>query len=113
MNNPDWIPETWAEYQWPEWVPTQVRSQIESFWSAAAGRGPHAWLNDARIQGGPPFGATVTLGDGFTSNPTKVTGRFVHAWNNIGRLVMNDGTFRYTSFSRKWAEQQPDDKAAR
>ena len=49
-------------------------------------------------QGAPAFGSVVTLGDGFGQNPPKTTGRFVHAWNNIGRLVRDDGTFAYTSF---------------
>jgi hypothetical protein len=90
---------TWAEYVWPEWVPEEVRTQVESFWAESWGRGPRAWLRDYAEQGAPAFGSVVTLGDGFSLNAPKVTGRYVHAWNNIGRIVLDDGTFAYTSFN--------------
>jgi hypothetical protein len=97
--DPDCAPRTWAEWEWPDWVPAGVREQVESFWLEKWGRGPQAWIRNAIEQGAPDFGAVVTLGDGFGPNPPLVTGHFVHAWNNIGRLVLGDGSFRYTSFS--------------
>ncbi|MFG3585041.1 phage Gp37/Gp68 family protein [Streptomyces sp. NPDC047990] len=91
-------PLTWSEWTWPDWVPAEVRDAIEGFWGPKCGRTPRDWMRDMHQQGAPAFGAAVTLGDGFGPNPPKVTGRFVHAWNNIGRLVREDGSFAYTSF---------------
>lgn len=91
--------KTWTEYAWPDWVPEKVRAQIESFWGEKFHRGPQAWLRDTQEQGAPRFGARLTMNDGFGANPPQTTGRYVHAWNNIGRLVRDDGTFAYTSFN--------------
>jgi len=83
-------------WEWPEWVPVKVRTQIESFYVYHGGA--EGWRRRAQENGAPEFGAVVTLGDGFGTNPQPVTGRFVFAWNNIARLIMDDGTFRYTAF---------------
>ncbi|MFE4671050.1 DUF5131 family protein [Streptomyces sp. NPDC056723] len=91
-------PRTWSEWTWPDWVPAGVRTQIEGFWGADQGRTPRDWMRDMHQQGAPAFGSTVRLPDGFGPEAPKITGRFVHAWNNIGRLVREDGTFAYTSF---------------
>jgi protein gp37 len=96
---PSAAPKSWADWVWPEFVPIRVREQIQDFWSEDWGRGPRAWLANMSEQGAPPFGAVVTMGNGFGPNPEPVTGRYVHAWNNIGRLVLDDGEFAYTSFS--------------
>lgn len=98
--NPAHAPKAWQDWAWPAWVPAAVREQVEGFWSEDWGRGPRAWMRSSHEQGAPAFGATVTLGNGFGPNPPQVTGRFVHAWNNIGRLVLPDGSFAYTSFGR-------------
>ncbi|MGW4488407.1 DUF5131 family protein [Amycolatopsis sp. NPDC004368] len=96
--DPAVAPKTWAEWTWPGWVPDGIRRPVEEFWMERWGRGPHTWMRDMHEQGAPAFGATVTLDDGFGPNPSKTSGRFVHAWNNIGRIVHDDGTFSYTSF---------------
>ena len=96
----DSVPRTWAGYSWPDWVPAKVRKQVEDFWSGSWGRGPHSWARDMREQGSPALGAIVTLPNGFGEDAPDITGRYVHAWNNVGRLVLDDGTFAYTSFSR-------------
>lgn len=96
--DPARAPRTWAEWTWPEWVPAGIRGPVEEFWLERWGRGPHSWMRDMHEQDAPAFGATVTLDDGFGRNPAKTTGRFVHAWNNIGRIVHDDRTFSYTSF---------------
>ncbi len=96
--DPASAPKTWAEWTWPAWVPTGIREPVEKFWMERWGRGPHAWMRNMHEQGAPAFGATVTLDDGFGPNASKITGRYVHAWNNIGRIVHDDGTFSYTSF---------------
>lgn len=99
-------PTAWADWTWPDWVPQPVRVQVEGFWDEKWGRGPQAWIANMHEQGAPAFGATVRMDDGFGSNPQQVTGRFVHAWNNIGRLVLDDGSFLYTSFGTKTRRQQ-------
>lgn len=49
----------------------------------------------------------MTLGNGFGPNPPLVTGHYVHPWNNMGRLVLDDGTFAYTSFDKAtWMRSQ-------
>lgn len=59
------------------------------------------------MQGAPPLGTVVTLGNGFGPNPPLVTGHYVHPWNNMGRLVLDDGTFAYTSFDKAtWMRSQ-------
>ena len=99
-------PATWAEWTWPDWVPARVREEIESFWGAGQGRSPRDWIRDMHHQGAPPHGVTLRMDDGFGPNPRQVTGRYVHAWNNIGRLVLDDDPTReyaYTSFGpRDW-----------
>ncbi len=93
-------------WEWPGWVPPEVREQVESFYVYHGG--PAGWLRSAEHNGAPPFGAVVTLGNGFGPNPEPITGRFVFAWNNIARLVMDDGTFRYTSFRPDWLTTPPE-----
>jgi hypothetical protein len=85
------IPESnnWADFNWPSWVPTELRRQIATFWAEDVGRGPAAWLEDAQRNASPPFGSLYT-GEAFSPR-RHVTGRFVHAWSNMARLVVLDG----------------------
>ncbi|MGW1675983.1 DUF5131 family protein [Saccharopolyspora sp. NPDC002376] len=99
-------PESWSDWTWPDWVPQAVRDQIEDFWGPKSARTPQQWIRDMHVQGSHPFGATVTSGDGFGHNPPQIIGRWVHAWNNIGRLAHEDGTFSYTSFSQRAVREQ-------
>ena|SRR5690606_1726239 len=86
----------WSEYVWPEWIPEDVRKQIEEFWCESWGRSPRMWLDDARRQGAPVLGSRVTLQE--LGGKTQVEGRYVHCWNNIGRLVLDDGSVAWVSF---------------
>ncbi|MDQ0842458.1 DUF5131 family protein [Streptomyces sp. V1I6] len=97
-------PRTWAEWTWPDWVPQIVREHVEDFWGADQGRSPAHWIRDMHQQGAPAFGATLAMDDGFGRHPRQIVGRYVHAWNNIGRLVLDgdpDREFAYTSFGIK------------
>ncbi|NUP13824.1 MAG: DUF5131 family protein [Polyangiaceae bacterium] len=92
-------PESWKDYVWPEWVPAEQRKQIEEFWSESWGRGPRSWLRDHIAQDVPATGARITCAvdklGWATVNKTAhsgVTGRYLHSWNNIGRIVKDDGT---------------------
>ena len=91
-------PATWEGFPWPEWVPESVRSEIEKFWSLEYRRGPRDWSENGRpsYNNAPEFGERVTLGLG---EADRYTGRYVHAWNNIGRLVLDDGSTRVVSTS--------------
>lgn len=108
---PTEAPKRWADWSWPEWVPEEIRSQVEGFWDETWGRSPRTWMHDMHQQGAPAFGSVVTLNSGFGSNAPTVTGRYVHAWNNIGRIVLGDGTYAYTSFNTQTSrrQQQPID----
>jgi hypothetical protein len=89
---------TWSEYRWPDWVPIEVRQQIERFWSDKNGRGPGDWEKNATdpYNGGAPLGTQVhrlALG----GKRIVVSGRYVHRWNNIGCVVLPDGKHQIVS----------------
>lgn len=93
--------DRWDTFAWPDWVPARVRREVEGFWSEEQGRGPGAWSRDASERRSYPFGATVDARAGFGDHDgdRRATGRWVHAWNNIGRLVLEDGTVRCAWFT--------------
>ncbi|MET7944408.1 phage Gp37/Gp68 family protein [Streptomyces sp. NPDC005302] len=95
-------PATWAEWTWPDWVPTAVRGGIEGFWGEDQGRSPRLWMAAMHENNAPAFGAEIEMGD--DPHRRRVTGRFVYCWGNIGRLALaNDPAreFAYTSFGRR------------
>lgn len=79
----------WSEYEWPGWVPQRVRDQLEEFWREDWNRGPDAWLEDAdlRREEEPQFGERVYM----ERHGTIYVGRWLHCWNNMGRLITDDG----------------------
>lgn len=100
----EWKSRTWAEYEWEDWIPTSLRELVERFWGESNGRGPFHWLHDHVIQRVPRTGARVLLAaDGerwLTTNKVAArgtSGRYVHMWNNIGRVVTDDGEVLPTS----------------
>ena len=92
-------PPTWSDFRWPEWVPTEQRKQIADFWSASYGRSPDEWNRDNVIQHTPRTGEVVgvdrTEGIAWVCVPesphAKATGRWLHSWNNMGRVILEDG----------------------
>jgi hypothetical protein len=109
LTTPSEAPETWESFPWPEWIPTDQREQIEKFWSVKYSRGPQAWFRDHEVQGMPYTGERTTTEDTFSrardeaGNRPEVTGRYIHAWNNMGRLVLDDGTVKMISHSYRSA----------
>lgn len=93
----DALPETWSAFPWPEWVPPAWREHVERFWSAFYGRSPKQWLQDVRGQGSPPVGAEVTCSVLSGDRRQRLTGRWLHTWNNMGALVTPDGVAHVTS----------------
>lgn len=94
---PENAPETWEEYIWPDWVPDIVRNSIENFWSQA-GRKPKDWAENAINNDSPPFGMEMVYKDSHDDAP--VYGKWVFAWNNMGRLVGEHGEVFYPSIPR-------------
>jgi hypothetical protein len=83
------FPEKWAEYVWPDWVPVKVRKEIEEFWAEDFHRGPHEWKEN----GGDAYSRQRPMGEEVEClrDKVRVKGRWVPAWNNMARLVLNDG----------------------
>lgn len=94
---PDPIPKTWEEFEWPPWVPEKVRNQVEDFHSSQQRHNPRHWHENATRShvGHAPFGSYVSAVPVSKSVPVseseRVEGRWVPAWNNIGRVVEDDG----------------------
>jgi protein gp37 len=90
--------DDWGAFPWPEWVPSELRDQVASFWAPENGRGPAAYLRDAFSQGGPPLFSGGSLRR-IKASEERIFGRFVHAWNNIGWVVDEHGVFTTGSFT--------------
>lgn len=91
--------DTWS---WPEWVPVPVREQIESFHRHH--RGPKSWRECAvgDYNRHPRFGQRVEVTEEYTHprSVAKYVGRWVPAWNNMGRIVLDDGSWQVASTCR-------------
>lgn len=85
-------------FDWPEWVPAKIRDEIEHFHSWHDGA--DGWRSSAIRNGAPDLGARVTLPLAGRKGMQMVTGRHVHAWNNIGRLVSDDGSTHVVFYAR-------------
>ncbi len=95
---PGFAPATWAEVKWPDWVPQEWREQIEDFWGEKNRRKPQDYENGMKGTGStvPAFGHVGWFRE-LCGNDSLVHGRYIHAWNNIGRLVDDEGQPRYVS----------------
>jgi hypothetical protein len=106
---------TWNNFRWPAWVPVDVRRQVAYFYSEAFGLGPADWLAQAVKNRTPLFGAKVRMRD---LRGGVVEGRFVYAWNNVGRVVADNGRTAYVAIDAfevsrdgAWQEPRPSDYA--
>lgn len=105
---------TWDNFHFPEWVPEATANIIKEFWSERCGRGPADWIESATYYKAPKFGIRVQIPD--FSGDLKI-GRYLHAWNNIGRVVGDMGEVYYVSMCDKflvfangeWRNPQPSD----
>lgn len=94
------VPLKWADFVWPDWVPVEVRQEIESFWAEEHGRSPREWEHACRgaYNWHPPLGTEVTCESDARYNHTgdslPVLGRWVPCWNNMGRVVDKQGKAR-------------------
>lgn len=90
---------SWDAYEFPAWVPEAVRAKIRDDWREEWGRSPRTWHESAtaRYNGHPPLGAIVEA-ESLTNNRLPLLrGRWVPLWNNIGCVVMDDGTHKVSS----------------
>ena len=92
-------PSEWGDVDWPEWVPQKIRDEVARFWSSTLGRGPSEYQRSAEASYNrmPDFGERVFLPDTGPDPTPRHRGRWVHAWNNIGRIVKDDGSVVVTS----------------
>jgi hypothetical protein len=93
---------TGDRFDWPGWVPTDVRAAVEHFYSWH-GNAP-GWRRSAVQNDAPALGERVCLHElcRACDEPPTARGRFVFAWNNIGRVIADDGTILYVSFFTDW-----------
>jgi hypothetical protein len=90
---------SWGAYEFPEWVPEAVRAMIRNFWREEWGRSPRAWHEGAtaKYNGHPPLGANVEAESLTNSGRPLLRGRWIPLWNNIGCVVLDDGTHKMSS----------------
>lgn len=116
---------TFGEYQFEEWVPLGVQEQIRNFWGQM-GRNYYEWLENGCHDvsqtcshgpgpngfKNPPLGAHVMylVKDWDSMHKLgeenylykRIEGRYIHAWNNMGRLVHPDGSHTVVSSCDMW-----------
>lgn len=78
---------TWSEFVWPNWVPVKLRENIIESHST-----PAAWERNALA----PYNRGAPLGTRgmfwAVGNTRVVVGRYVHCWNNIGVVILDDAS---------------------
>lgn len=88
---------------WPEWMPESVRSGLWGFW---VGHGSvESWERyvGESVPGGMAAVGTVRTIHGYGGKPA--TGRFIPMWNNIARVVLDDGSVEAGSFEQSTGVQ--------
>lgn len=107
--------QSWDEYDWPDWVPVEIREQIKSFWGPKSKRKPKQWVDNAVQNKAPKMGIRIRT-NAIGTRANKVTGKFIFAWNNIGRLILENGEYIVcgwddfeVSRDGMWQRQHPKD----
>jgi hypothetical protein len=109
MKKEELKPCSFGDYEFEYWVCEPVRKQIRDFWGCF-GRTHKDWLESEtapyNFNGYPKRGQRVmvlkqvdVLGNKLY---TAKTGRFIYCWNNIGRIIMDDGTWDMVSSCDKF-----------
>ena len=81
-----------SEYDWPDWVPAELRSRIEVNWQARGGR--EAWEAE-RLRFGAPQTGEVKTARLRLSGDDWATGRYVYIVDNLGAIVEDNGSVWY------------------
>jgi hypothetical protein len=85
-------------WRWSDWVPQSLRDEIEEFWAIAQSRSPLDREESRYGYNAPPDGTRVSyVGD----RGEVLTGRYVHAFGNMGRIVGDDGSVGVCCCSKK------------
>lgn len=82
-----------ANWDWPDWVPVDVRDVVERDWSVDARFGldpAQRWRDNARNNRAPELGTRVSASL-LLNGRVRALGRYVHCWNNIGRVITDRG----------------------
>lgn len=99
------LTDTWEEFAWPSWVPGEIRTQIQEFWAERYGRSPREWAQHAHWNRYPLFADRCIAF--VIRNDQPIHGRYVHCWNNIGRLVDAHGHWHAVYEARSLDEGMP------
>lgn len=111
--------QKWESFFWPPWIPLVLREQIRGFWGPSMRRGPADWIENAVANHAPKLGTRVRM-HASGSDDALVAGRFVFAWNNMARVVFDDGSYRVTYLTSDlcvsrdgvWQKPLPEDYAS-
>ena len=104
---------TFGNYKFESWVPVKVAQQIMEFWGCFD-RNYKEWLENPKIyidemrlpRNGQKvvfYVKTYLKEDSYF----KYEGRYIHAWNNMGRIVFEDMTYKCVSSCDDWYPVQP------
>jgi len=93
---------TFGKYKFPNWVSVKVAQQIMDFWGCF-GRTYKDWLENSP-DNLPNMGDEVVF---FrrkcgTDLYERLEGKFIHTWNNMGRIILSDGTDKMVSSCDEW-----------
>jgi hypothetical protein len=112
---------TWDDFVWPEWVPEKTRQEIIQFWGPYCKRTMLEWVDNAKNNRCPLFSTDITVHHvkagidvAFEDEHFEFINatHYVFAWNNIARIVHDDGrievvsTFPYSD-RIDWSGVQP------
>ena len=97
------IDNTFGDYKFDDWVCEEVRIQIISFWGCF-GRTYKDWLKDTNIRNNEPnYGQFVCV----IKRDGIVKGRYIHCWNNVGRLISDTGKVSFVSTCDTFLDKAP------
>lgn len=96
---------TFKDYNFDDWVCEDVRNQIREFWGCW-GRTPKDWLANANTQynsNEPKYGQYVVV----IKRNSIIKGRYIHAWNNMGRVISDNGDAHCVSTCDTFLDKAP------
>jgi len=85
-------------WRWEDWVPQSLRDEIEKFWGVDLSRSPLDREKSRDSHNAPPDGTRVSY---INDQDERLTGRYVHAFNNMGRIVGENGSVKVCCCSLK------------
>jgi hypothetical protein len=105
------------KHNFEDWIPAEVKKQLIDFWGVF-NRSTQDWLECVKLAEAeycsyvscsgfqhPPQGARVEyiLENHYGLNKTEFfTGRYIHMWNNMGRLITEEGLIICVSTCDRW-----------